>query len=204
MPDASRAQPASAGLSEIAEEFRRLDGIRREQGLSLGEAERYHALFARLSELLASGERHRKVDERQFLRVRFDMKLVLRTADGERLASCRDFGGGGCAIVCAERFSLGDDVWLDGARLDGESHPLHGRSQVVWERLPSAGEAGHGYGLRFAIDSPKMRDQIDRVLYRVLDRVLRSPPLGGTPEPAHERRTTSSSAESEIGLGKTG
>ena len=174
MPDVSRAQ-APMGLSEIAEEFRQLDGVRRVQGLSLGEAERYNSLFARLSDLLASGERHRRVDARQFLRVRFEMQLVVRTAAGERLASCCDFGGGGCAIACAERFELGDDLWLDGARLLGARHPLHGRAVVVWHQLPAGAEAESGYGLRFAIDSPQMRDQIDRLLYRVLDLFLHPP-----------------------------
>ena len=58
MPDALRA-PAAPGLSEIADEFKELDGRRRGQGLSLSEAERYNALFARLSEVLASNESQR-------------------------------------------------------------------------------------------------------------------------------------------------
>jgi hypothetical protein len=44
---------------------------------------------------------------------------------------------------------------------------------VVWARLPTRDSELHGYGLRFAIDSPQMRDQIDRILYRVLDLYLR-------------------------------
>lgn len=167
MPDATRAS-APTGLTEIAEEFRRLDGRRRAQGLSLGEAERYAALFERLSDVLAAGERHRKVDERQFLRVRFDVQLSLRTAAGERRVRCVDFGGGGCSIESDEACRMGDDLWIDGVVIEGERFPLHGRSVVVWERLPGGGSTGHGYGLRFAIDSPMMRDQIDRVLYRVL------------------------------------
>jgi hypothetical protein len=172
MPDAMRVPVAPMGLSEIAEEFKRLDNRRRSQGLSMGEAERYNALFARLSDVLASNERHRRVDVRQFLRVKFRMELVVRTSGGELLATCADFGGGGCSVTCPALFHLGDDVWLDGAIIEGQRLLLHGRSVVAWARLPSAGSAQHGYGLRFAIDSPRMRDQIDRVLYRVLDLFL--------------------------------
>ena len=100
------------------------------------------------------------------------MELVVRTPNGELLAACNDFGGGGCAVSCAASFHLNDDLWLDGAIIEGVRHPLHGRSVVPWARLPSAGSALHGYGLRFAIDSPSMRDQIDRALYRVLDLFL--------------------------------
>ena len=162
------------GLSDIAEEFRELDSLRRHQGLSMTEAERYHSLFARLSDALASCERHRRVDARQFLRVQFDMALVLRTSHGEEFAACQDFGGGGCAVATSEVFHLNDDVWLDGAVIEGVRHPLHGRSVVVWARLPTV-TTPQGYGLRFAIDSREMRDQVDRVMYRVLDAFLNAP-----------------------------
>jgi hypothetical protein len=162
------------GLSDIAEEFKELDERRRHNGLSMAEAERYHSLFSRLSDALASNERHRRVDARQFLRVRFKMEIVIRTPAGEVLASCNDFGGGGCAVSCPAMFELGDDLWLDGAILDGVRHPLHGRAVVTWIRLQAAGRA-QGYGLRFAIDSRPMRDQIDRALYRVLDNFLHAP-----------------------------
>src|SRR4051794_33303906 len=128
MPDAMRAPAPPMGLSEIAEEFKRLDVQRRGRGLSLGEAERYNALFARLSEVLASNERHRRSDVRQFLRVKFRMEMVIRTPSAELVAQCSDFGGGGCAITCPTSFHLNDDVWLDGAILEGTRHPLHGRS----------------------------------------------------------------------------
>ena len=175
---------ARVGLSDLAEEFRELDALRRHHGLSMTEAERYHTLFARLSDALASCERHRRVDARQFLRVQFDMALVLRTPGGERLASCQDFGGGGCAIITSEPLSLNDDVWLDGALIEHLRHPLHGRAVVVWSRLPTK-NTPQGYGLRFAIDSPSMRDQVDRVMYRVLDAFLHAP---FTPREHHETR----------------
>lgn len=171
MPDAMKAARVM-GLSEIADEFRRLDGRRRKQGLSLGEAERYNTLFAQLSDHLASYERHRKVDVRQFLRVRSRMELIIRTGATEVRAVCHDFGGGGCAVSCPTLFHLDDDVWLDGAVIEGTRYPLHGRSVIAWTRLPSAGGKVHGYGLKFAIDSPKMRDEVDRLLYRVLDAFL--------------------------------
>src|SRR3954470_17096321 len=101
---------ARTGLSDIAEEFKSLDSVRKNHGLSMSEAERYHSLFARLSDALASCERHRRVDARQFLRVQFDMALVLRTAGGDAVASCQDFGGGGCAVTTSEVFHLNDDV----------------------------------------------------------------------------------------------
>lgn len=171
MPTALRALSAPVGLSQLAEEFRQLDLQRRRGGLSLGDAGRYHSLFARLSDALASGERHRRADARQFLRVSFRMQLVLRRAHGAALADCHDFGGGGCAISTREQLQLDDDVWLDGAVVEGERHPLRGRAVVVWARLQS-GDSPPGYGLRFAIDEPRERDQIDRLLYRVLDRFL--------------------------------
>jgi len=157
------------GLTDVAEEFKNLDGQRRQRGLSMSEAERYNALFARLSEMLSASERHRKVDERQFLRVKVPMAIVMRTARGEVNALCHDFGGGGCSIACGEQLELGQDVWLDGAIVNGTRHPLHGRAVVTWAKLPSNGSAAHGYGLRFAIDGKPMRDQVDRLLYRVLD-----------------------------------
>jgi hypothetical protein len=171
------------GLSDVAEEFRNLDVERRQRGLSMTEAERYNNLFARLSEMLASGEKHRKVDERQFLRVKFPMAIVIRTARGEVNALCEDFGGGGCSIACSEELHLGDDIWLDGAIVNGQRHPLHGRAVVKWTKLPSNGSAAHGYGLRFAIDGQHMRDQIDRLLYRVLDIFLA--PNGSADKSAH-------------------
>jgi hypothetical protein len=170
------------GLSDIAEEFRALDVVRKHQGLSMTEAERYHSLFARLSDALASCERHRRVDTRQFLRVQFEMTLVLRTERGESLAHCQDFGGGGCAITTSETFHLNDDVWIDGTLIEGIRHPLRGRAVVVWARLPTM-TAPQSYGLRFAIDSREMRDQIDRVMYRVLDAFLKAPMPANTPLP---------------------
>src|SRR5262249_38817107 len=119
-------------------------------------------------------ERHRRVDTRQFLRVPFRMTLTIRRAHGNVLATCQDFGGGGCAIASPSddvRFELDDDIWLDGADLEGEQMPLHGRATVAWTRLPAGGKSAH-YGLKFCIDAPEERDQIDRLLYRVLDRFL--------------------------------
>jgi hypothetical protein len=171
MPPALRAPSVPLGLSEIAEEFKRLDRHRRTRGLSLGEAGRYHALCERLSDELDAGHRHRRVDTRQFLRVPFRMTLTIRRSRGIVLAACHDFGGGGCAITSDERFDLDDDVWLDGADLEGEHHALHGRASIVWTRLATGGEPP-GSGLRFCLDSPSERDQIDRLFYRVLDRFL--------------------------------
>src|SRR5262249_46557317 len=131
MPPALRGPSVPQGLSEIAEEFKRLDQHRRIRGLSLAEAGRYHTLFERLSDTLALGERHRRVDTRQFLRVPFRMTLTIRRAHGNVLATCQDFGGGGCAIASPSddvRFELDDDIWLDGADLEGEQMPLHGRA----------------------------------------------------------------------------
>jgi hypothetical protein len=182
MPDAIQ-QHAPMGLSQIAEEFKLLDDRRRTQGLSLSDAERYHVLFARLDDALVSNERHRRVDERQFLRVRFDMGLHLRTSRGDLLVTCQDFGGGGCSIACPDVFPLGEELLLNGALIEGQLHPLCGRALVAWTRLPSM-ETPQGYGLRFVIDSRAMRDQIDRLLYRVLDRFLADPPPSGR---LHER-----------------
>ncbi len=171
MPNALRAPSAPTGLSQIAEEFRQLDQLRRSAGLSFADAGRYHSLFERLSDALASVARHRRADARQCLRVSFPMQLVLRRAHGVALADCRDFGGGGCAIVTGELLQLDEDVWLDGAFVEGARYQLHGRAVVVWSRLPS-GTTPSSYGLRFAIDQQSERDQIDRLLYRVLDRFL--------------------------------
>lgn len=171
MPPALRVPSIPMGLSEIAEEFKRLDCQRRQRGLSLGEAEQYHALFARLSDALDAGWRHRRVDERQFLRVPFPMTLFVRLPDGVMGVACHDFGGGGCALSSEQRLDREADVWLDGAELAGEHHPLHGRATVIWER---ASGGGWRYGLRFCLDAPYERDQIDRLFFRVLDCFLRS------------------------------
>ncbi len=171
MPSALRAPAVPVGLSEIAEEFKRLDLHRRTRGLSLSEAGRYHTLFERLSDELAAGARNRRVDTRQFLRVPFRMTLTVRRADGSIGVACEDFGGGGCAVATSERFALDDDIWLDGADLEGVQHPLRGRATVVWTRLPTDGELAR-YGLRFRMDAPDERDQVDRLFYRVLDRFL--------------------------------
>src|SRR5437588_2890232 len=152
MPHALRAPSVPLGLSEIAEEFKRLDHARRSRGLSLGEAGRYHLLVERLSDALDAGARQRRVDTRQFLRVPFRMTLTLRLPRGTAPATCNDFGGGGCSITSAEYFHLDDDVWLDGADVDGEHHPLHGRAKVVWARL-STDDQPAGYGLKFCIDA---------------------------------------------------
>jgi len=172
MPPALRAPSVPQGLSELAEEFKRLDRHRQTRGLSLAEAGRYHALFERLSDTLAHGERNRRVDTRQFLRVPFRMTLTMRRAHGLAFASCHDFGGGGCSVSTEEKLDLDDDVWLDGVDLEGDKYPLHGRATVVWTRLPTGGEPAR-YGLRFRIDSTEERDQIDRLLYRLLDRFLK-------------------------------
>jgi hypothetical protein len=172
MPYAVHAPGPQPSLSDLAEEFKRLDEKRRKEGLSLSEAGRYNSLFSQLSDALASGERHRKVDLRQFLRVKSRMELVIRTRAGEVSAICRDFGGGGCAIESPALFALGDDVYIDGVVLEGKRHALNGRTQVVWARLPVTPTAGHGYGLRFVIETRQMRDEIDRILYRVLDAFL--------------------------------
>jgi hypothetical protein len=166
MTHALRAPSVPMGLSELAEEFRQLDRQRRERGLSLGDAGRYHALFERLSEVLASGERHRKLDARQFLRVPFVVELTLMRGHGPVTARCRDFGGGGCALTTDEPLAVGHDVWLDGANVAGEPQPLRGRAVVAWAEADS-------YGLRFCLDVPAERDQIDRLFYRLLDRFLR-------------------------------
>ncbi|HXU73337.1 MAG TPA: PilZ domain-containing protein [Polyangia bacterium] len=173
MSPALRAPSIPQGLSELADEFKRLDHDRRTRGLSPNEAGRYHTLFERLSDTLAQGERNRRVDTRQFLRVPFHMTLTIRRADGTHAAACHDFGGGGCAIATPGdlRFELDDDVWLDGAEIEGETHPLHGRATIVWTRLPTGGEPAR-YGLKFCIDADEERDQIDRLFYRVLDRFL--------------------------------
>jgi hypothetical protein len=166
----------SPSLSELAEEFKRLDVLRRRQGLSLSDADRYNTLFEKLSEALSACERHRKCDMRQFLRVHADMYLIIRRPEGQTRAQCLDFGGGGGALVLPSEIGTpneGDDIWLDGAVIEGVRHELHGRAVVVWRRVRDDGVTTAG--LRFAIDSTAMRDQVDRVLYRVLDRFLAAP-----------------------------
>jgi hypothetical protein len=138
----------------------------------MAEADRYHALFSRLSDALASGQRRRRADARQFLRISFPMQISLSRAHGSVTADCHDFGGGGCAITTDELLTLDDDVWLDGAIIAGARHPLEGRAVVVWMRL-ATGERHPSYGLRFTLDQASERDQIDRVFYRVLDHFLR-------------------------------
>ena len=46
---------------------------------------------------------------------------------------------------------------------------------MVTRGRAAVGRPPSGPGLRFAIDSREMRDQIDRLVYRVLDRFLAEP-----------------------------
>jgi hypothetical protein len=178
----------SPSLSELAEEFKRLDVRRRRQGLSLSDADRYNTLFEKLSEALSACERKRKCDMRQFLRVQADMVLVIRRPGGQMEVKCLDFGGGGCALALPSSPpsppAEGDDLWLDGAVIDGVRLELRGRGVIVWRRAHDDGTVTAG--LRFAIDSSAMRDQIDRVLYRVLDRFLAAPLLPAATAPSSE------------------
>jgi len=169
MPSALRAPSVPNGLAELADEFRRLDRQRRAGTISVENTERYRALFERLSDVLASGKHHRRVDARQFLRVPVALMLALRRGDERLEVPCQDFGGGGCAIVPDEPFADGDELRLDGARLDGEQHPLSGRALVVWARL----DKRITYGLRFVCERAEERVQVDLLFYRVLDRFLR-------------------------------
>ncbi len=171
MPHALRTPSVPLGLSELAEEFRRFDLQRRARGLSLGDASRYHGLFSRLSDALAAGERKRRAEPRQCLRVPFHFDIVLMHNGGRIAVRCHDFGGGGCSIACAEPLARGDEVWLDGGLLPDERYELRGRAVVVWTRPGSDGEPAR-LGLRFTFDAPAERDQVDRLFYRVLDRFL--------------------------------
>ncbi len=156
-------------LCEIAEEFKQLDMRRRQGGLSLGEAEQYRTLFTRLSEALTATERRRKADARQFLRVEVPMQLLLRAPDGMHPAKLLDFGGGGCSISDPGRVHQPHaDLWIDGVVCEGVAMPLRGRAEVVWAKDGVV-------GLRFAINCADMRDQVDRILYRVLDLFLAPP-----------------------------
>ncbi len=166
----AHAPPAGTSLGELIEEFRALELQRRQGGLPLAEAERYYALFNRLDEALASGERHRKADQRQFLRVPTDLVLLLRTPSGLVEVKCTDFGGGGCFFYGSTLTRPGDTVWLDGARLEGQLYPLHGRALVAW--VDSAAGRPDGQGIRFVLECTEFRDQIDRLFYRILDAVL--------------------------------
>jgi hypothetical protein len=177
MPHAMRAPSVPLGLSQLADEFRRLDHERRRRGLSLGDASRYHGLFARLSEALAAGERKRRVDGRQFLRVPFAFDLMLTHNNARIVARCHDFGGGGCAVTM-EPLGRGDELWLSGAQLGDERagepverHELCGRTIVAWARPGDEATPGR-VGLRFAFDVAAERDQVDRLFYRLLDRFL--------------------------------
>jgi hypothetical protein len=170
--NALRAPSVPLGLSEIATEFKRLEELRRSSGLSLGDAEVYRTLSARLSDALAAGQKLRRVDERQFLRVPFKMDLLIRRANDAFLVLCHNYGGGGCAIASDHELVIDQLLLLDGALLDGERFPLRLRATVAWTRRPTAEGEPTFYGLRFALDSRIERDQIDRLFYRVLDLFL--------------------------------
>ena len=159
------------GVSKLAEEFRELERRRRAGRLPAGEVHRYHAMFGRLSDALASGERRRRMDARQFLRVLADLRLVVRTAAGESLARCLDFGGGGCSVAWDGALPRGAELRVDGALLEGHRYPLAVTAEVVWLR-PAGSDGVPRYGLRFELEGSAAREQIDRVLYRVLDLFL--------------------------------
>lgn len=159
-----------SGISRIAAEFKALNDRRRIEGLSRRDADRYYALFAQLSEALAGVERRRRMDARQFLRVAGEAVLVLSTGDGERSAVCHDFGGGGCAIDYDAPLDAGERVQVQALIVGGRRVSLPARAEVIWRRGAEGGL--HALGLRFFIESPDVRDAVDRALYRVLDAYL--------------------------------
>lgn len=166
----STSPQGQTGLSQIAAEFKILNDRRKAEGLRGKDADRYYALFARLSQALAGGERRRRMDARQFLRVPGGAVLVLCGAEGERTATCRDFGGGGCAVDFDGTLAEGERVQMAALIVGNHRVPLPLRAEVIWNRPNPAG--GHLLGLRFSIDSPGARDAVDRALYRVLDAFL--------------------------------
>src|SRR5258708_4713491 len=111
--------PTRPSFSKLADEFRMLDMRRRRYGLSLADVGRYQALCSQLSDALATMEKNRRLDARQFLRVPFAIQIVVRRPQGQLAIECHDFGGGGCAIRTTESFKLHEDVWVDGATLGG-------------------------------------------------------------------------------------
>jgi hypothetical protein len=180
MPGSLHAPAIRVGLTELAAEFKRLETMRRHRTLSRDDREYHRAVFARLSEVLASGARHGCVGERQFLRVPLPMNLVMQRRQGAVRVVCRDFGGGGCAIVTDEQLAVGEDVWLHGALLDGGWQRLHCRASVVWsmavwERKPAASAAAARYGLRFGLENVADREQVDALFYRLLALYFREP-----------------------------
>ena len=131
MPPALRAPSVVQGLSEIAEEFKRLDRHRRTRGLSLSEAgplsSAVRAIERRARARRAhSSRRHAPVSARAVSHDVDDSSRARRRArDVPRLRRRR------LRHRHDERFDLDDDVWLDGADLEGEqpraARPRHGR-----------------------------------------------------------------------------
>lgn len=162
--------PAGTSLGDLIEEFRALELRRRQGGLPMAEAERYYSLFQRLDEMLAKGERHRRADQRQFLRVPTELVLTVRRPEGNLEVQCTDFGGGGCFFQGAPLFKAGETVWFDGAKLHGQAFPLHGRAVIAW--VEGATGLIEGQGVRFVLECAAFRDEIDRLFYRILDTLL--------------------------------
>jgi hypothetical protein len=192
MPAKVEGPSGGPSLGDLIEEFRALELRRRQGGLPLAEAERYYSLFQRLDDALASGERHRKADQRQFLRVPTDLTLTIRTPGGTLDVQCSDFGGGGCFFKGAPPFAAGETVWFDGASLHGQSFPLHGRAVIAW--VEGATGLIEGQGVRFVLECTEFRDQIDRLFYRVLDTLL------GDIATTSRRAARSTTPAPEVGL----
>ena len=182
------AAPYPHSLSDIAEEFRLLDIKRRKAALSDGEREQYHSLFERLSDALAGGVRYRRMNERKFLRVPFPMTVQIRRGSTTLSAPCLNFGGGGCAIL-AEQFLLEEEAFIDSIEMAGETYRIDSQSQICWSRHTESG--GREYGLRFLLESPEVRDTVDRIFYQALGHFI-----NGQPEPVVESKPAMASSHS--------
>jgi hypothetical protein len=157
-------KPVPAWLSELAEELRDIDRRRRlKGGLSLADAARYRALVARLGQII--GTKSSPKDQREFLRVPHPATVLFHAGGELRAGLANDFGGGGMSMTSACEFRIGDRIALERAMVGDGWLRLQGGARVVW-RAP---DGGPGAGLAFEVDSPAMREQIDRVFYRVLD-----------------------------------
>jgi hypothetical protein len=167
----------------LVEEFRRLEELRRQRGLSMPEALRYRSLFETLEERLSPSGSPVEPGSRRHLRVGVELLLTVRTATAEHQLKTINIGGGGCAVQPSAQLRFGELVDIDGAVLDGHQFPLTLRAQVVRDPLTSA-----DVGLRFLSPSAEAHAEIETLVYHALERFAAGAPRPSAPPSAEPPR----------------
>jgi hypothetical protein len=151
-------------FAALVDEFKALDVRRRDGGLSLGDAARYHALMAQLTEVMSG--RQLAADIRHFLRVPRPVRVSFTRGSEAGIGIALDFGSGGLCLSCDLHLAIGEQLFIERAVVDGETFAIGVRSTVVWG-------GDRSVGLQFEVESRAAWGRLDRVFYRIFDAYLR-------------------------------